>query len=1375
MKVLYLAGSAPETDTSVTEQLAQTGPQLQITTVSTAAEALAGIRNSGGYHALLTSPTATQNDTLALIATLRRDRVPIAIVPVVNDAQQAFFASAVAAGADDVLVLHGENLAQASETLTRIRQSQHLFPPDERRRLRVLYAGRDSLVWNLLEQVPFVKAERATVQVDGLLSVRAPASEDSSLRCDVVIIDEHPGDAHPLQVVKSVKSQASDLPVVVLTSPSADDIGTAALDLGADDNVIKGGIYRRRLIATLRRVHQRLELTTQHSAVKAREARLRQIVESLPEGVTVIDGSGIVLAMNAEGLALFGASRPKEIVGKDFSSLVVPDRRADVHKLLDRICKGEPGELDFDVEGLDGARRSVELRGVLFERDARDGRGVIAVLRAPTSAPTEWDGQQAVAELQATRTALEEADKRSLTLEETQVAERAEWTSAREQFEARLREAEQAAAGTRREIDHTVAALRDELSRATEARATEGKAWEAARRQLEARLAETETVAGAKGEVERALAAARDEARKAAEAHKDERKAWEAARADLKARLAASETGAAAKTEVEGALMAAHSESLRAGREYDSQRKAWETARQEFEARLREAEAVVSAKTEIESALAASRHDLRNVAEAHAADRQTWETSRRELEARLHETNAAAASRLEIETALAAARDELRRVAEAHAAEHEAWEATRQQLASKLRDSEADAHARADLETALAAARRDFRHAQDVHAAERADWKTTRQVLKARLSETQAAADARAEAEAALAAAQDELRRATEARTVDQTAWESVRRALEQQLKSVEYAQAEAEATLAAARAEFRQAAEAHAAERAAWQSAQQEVETRQHDLRAVSAARAELETTLSTMRVELDETAKAHAAEREAWELTRRRLEHQAQVAEEAHTGERRRLDVARQALEQRLRDLEATAEDHKKLAEALRAARTELAALHETQANDRAIRDRDRAELDALRKAIDDERAQRAALSQALADADRRSDERLGSFSAEHSASRELLETQVRETVARLQQITEDARATRARLEGEVARTSAGHHRLIESGLFGHSVMTLDGRLVSCNDTFARTFGYLNARDALARSSDLPFPPMAGRDRLDARLLVERQMTHIDSCLDRVDGRPVRVLEAATIVSDPVGGPPLVERIVIDMTPCAAIEGDLRQARRIEEVGKLAAAIAPDIQAMVESINASGAELTQALSAADPHRRHAETILAHASHATGLVMQLLAFSRKQGQPAESLDLNDAVRRAESMLRRLIGSHIDFKLRLGKADVITAWQDDLDQLLTTLVVSARDLLPVGGSMVLETSRVELAEGDVEREPGGPTGPHLRLALTASGYGVRPAERSSALDLVAKLCGGYVRATGEPGRSAALQIFLPHCTGGPRPPSGTIN
>lgn len=379
MKLLYLSRMA-EGDALTAERLSRIAPQLSVTTVATATEALVEIQKSGGFHALLTSPSISHTETLALIASLRDRRVPIAIVPVVNETQQDFLASAIAGGADDVLVVAGDSLMQPTEALTRIRQSPHLFPTDGR--LRVLYAGSDPAVWRLLEQIPFVRAERATCAVDGGCAVRVPASPEGNLRCDVVLIDERPDEAHPLQVVKSVKAQASDLPVIMLTPQGAEDLSTAAFNLGADDAVVKTATCGYRLVTTLRRVYQRLELASQNAILKEREARLRKIVETMPDGVAEISADGTVLAINASALALVGATRPREVVGRDLCMLVTANRRAEVRGVLERIAAGEPATVEFELEGMDEAWRRIELRGVPLDRDSRGSRGVIAALRA---------------------------------------------------------------------------------------------------------------------------------------------------------------------------------------------------------------------------------------------------------------------------------------------------------------------------------------------------------------------------------------------------------------------------------------------------------------------------------------------------------------------------------------------------------------------------------------------------------------------------------------------------------------------------------------------------------------------------------------------------------------------------------------------------------------------------------------------------------------------------------------------------------------------------------------------------------------------------------------------------------------------------------
>ena len=117
MKVLYVTTSQAPDARTVLADLLSLEPGLEIRTVEGATGALFEIRTAGGYDALFVAPSVAPSQTLALVSSLRRDGTPIAIVPIITDAERAFFPRAITAGADDVLVLRGERLIAADHTL----------------------------------------------------------------------------------------------------------------------------------------------------------------------------------------------------------------------------------------------------------------------------------------------------------------------------------------------------------------------------------------------------------------------------------------------------------------------------------------------------------------------------------------------------------------------------------------------------------------------------------------------------------------------------------------------------------------------------------------------------------------------------------------------------------------------------------------------------------------------------------------------------------------------------------------------------------------------------------------------------------------------------------------------------------------------------------------------------------------------------------------------------------------------------------------------------------------------------------------------------------------------------------------------------------
>lgn len=786
LKVLYVQGPDPGRDAVAIEQLRKVAAELQITTIAGPAAALAELRRTPGWQALLASPSLPQNETLALITSLRRDRIPIAIVPIVDESHQDLFASAVASGADDVLVRRGDLLVNVSETLTRIRQSPHLFPAEQRRRISVLYAGRDPLVWNLLDQVPFAKAERVTVGQDGVCPVRKPGAADNSLRADAVIIDEQPGEAHPLQVLKSVKAQASDLPVIVLTSTGAADIATAALELGADDTVLKTGIFRRRLIATLRRVHQRLELTAQQVETKAREERLRQIVENVPTGIIVIGANGHVLAMNAAALHLFGATKPRDIVGRDFRQMVAPPDHAAIVELIRSVTRGEPGAASFEALTLDGGRVAAHLQAVVLERDARGGRGVVASITTAAARPDAPGRQEELAGLQES---LQRMEQHFAELEQARSGEQMAWETERRRLEARLEDAERLAA-ERASLEERLDEVTAELTRTSQSFADERQSLEVRLRDLEAAARDASTMGATRDELERALAAVRDEQQQAIEAHALERSGWEAIRTELESRVR--DLGATHETETASIMTTLQAEMLGLQQTFASERERWTATHEQLESELRNArEALWAEHTERDRDRAAADAEAIRVRESHETEAADWSAARAALEQAAADARAAAEAiagerdrtRTQLEDELTG----LREAVSAESAARTAAAAEREQVMRSRDELEQDLvqvrqaldnerlawqHRRAELE-------RDVRTAQDGEGAYR-ELVAVRGRLEAELEEArQQIALERGAAEAIGSRAREDLERAQEATRAIAEEYDATRARLE--------------------------------------------------------------------------------------------------------------------------------------------------------------------------------------------------------------------------------------------------------------------------------------------------------------------------------------------------------------------------------------------------------------------------------------------------------------------------------------------------------------------------------------------------------------------------------------------------------------------
>jgi PAS domain S-box-containing protein len=241
---------------------------------------------------------------------------------------------------------------------------------------------------------------------------------------------------------------------------------------------------------------------------------------------------------------------------------------------------------------------------------------------------------------------------------------------------------------------------------------------------------------------------------------------------------------------------------------------------------------------------------------------------------------------------------------------------------------------------------------------------------------------------------------------------------------------------------------------------------------------------------------------------------------------------------------------------------------------------------------------------------------------------------------------------------------------------------------------------------------------------------------------------------------------------------------EEQLRQAQKMEAVGNLAGGIAHDFNNLLSVILGTCGLLAEELPEDHPARASVEEVRIAGERATDLTRQLLAFSRKQILQPRVVDLNEAVRRMERILKRLIGEDIELTvvaapgLRHVRVD-----PSQLEQVIMNLAVNARDAMPRGGKLAIETADV-LLEGEAAERLGAAPGPHVVLAIADTGVGMtRETQRrmfdpffttkargkGTGLGLamvlgIVQQSGGHIQVHSEPGRGTTFRIYLPSTT-----------
>jgi PAS domain S-box-containing protein len=311
--------------------------------------------------------------------------------------------------------------------------------------------------------------------------------------------------------------------------------------------------------------------------------------------------------------------------------------------------------------------------------------------------------------------------------------------------------------------------------------------------------------------------------------------------------------------------------------------------------------------------------------------------------------------------------------------------------------------------------------------------------------------------------------------------------------------------------------------------------------------------------------------------------------------------------------------------------------------------------------------------------------------------------------------------------------------------------------------------------------------------RDRRD--LVVEFRTVRPDGSVHWVDAR-------ARVVYDVGERPARMVGISTDVSDRKLLEAQLRQAQKMEAIGQLAGGVAHDFNNLLTAILGYANLLTDAMDPGDERRADVEEINKAARRAAALTRQLLAFSRQQLLHPTLVNVNTLVADTSRMLGRLIGENIELVTSLaGQLSLVHADPTQLEQIVMNLAVNARDAMPSGGRLIIETADVELDEVYVKRHPAVRAGSYVMLAVSDTGTGIddetkrrlfepffttKAQGKGTGLGLatvygIVKQSGGYIWVYSEPHLGSTFKVYFPRAKDQPasiertaavQPPSG---
>jgi two-component system, cell cycle sensor histidine kinase and response regulator CckA len=372
---------------------------------------------------------------------------------------------------------------------------------------------------------------------------------------------------------------------------------------------------------------------------------------------------------------------------------------------------------------------------------------------------------------------------------------------------------------------------------------------------------------------------------------------------------------------------------------------------------------------------------------------------------------------------------------------------------------------------------------------------------------------------------------------------------------------------------------------------------------------------------------------------------------------------------------------------------------------------------------------------------------------------------------------------------------------HHLVEHATDFIGVARLDLTLEYVNPAGLALVG-IPSLDAVRGHSAIELFDLESRIRLETEILPSLRDTNHwtgESVLRQFEtGKSIPIELTVFSLTEPEGDAPVAFAAVgRGIGERRRLQAELRQAQKMEAVGQLAGGVAHDFNNLLSIILSYSSLVAETMPASSPVRADIEEIRLAGERAASLTRQLLAFSRQQVLQPQVVDLNEIVAGTEKMLRRLIGEDIELLVHpahdLGDALVDPG---QIEQVIMNLVVNARDSMPDGGKITIETANVEVDEAYVANHEGFNPGPHVMLAVTDTGEGMSADTQSRIFDPffttkgpgkgtglglstvfgILKQSGGGIRVYSEPGSGTSMKVYLPRTDrAGPHSPPPSLH